>query len=368
MPFGLIFSLVCHVALLVWAYGPASAARELEAPETPSISAELITPSEFLKLKQGSEDAKQLESKAKDKPTPDDSKNETKKADNTPPPPPPPAPVEVAKVEPPPPEPAKSEPVKPDPIAEQIKQPPPPPPEPGPTPDEQKLLEQKIDEAAKKAAQEAQKKAEDDQKKAEDAAKKKAAAEALKKKLAEDAKKRKLAEEARKKAEAAKNKFDPNALANLIEKAPGDAQPKALLDKDPAKKGQLAAGTSQTATQSGKEAGTATGHDTVLSAREQDLLAGMLKSQLQRCAKMPGGGGGIDTPVVTVQWRVRQDGTLDGEPVVQNPQNTPLFKIAAEASVNAVRNCSPLSLPADKYASWSNITWDFDWPKILGLR
>ena len=380
MPFGLIFSLVCHVALLVWAYGPSNAARELEAPETPSISAELITPSEFLRLKQGSEDAKHLETKAKDKPTTDDSKNETKKADNTPPPPPPPAPVEVAKVEPPPPpeaakpepvkpEPVKPEPPKPDPIAEAIKQPPPPPsPEAGPTPDEQKLLEQKIDEAAKKAAEEAQKKAEDYQKKAEEAAKKKVAAEALKKKLAEDAKKRKLAEEARKKAEAAKNKFDPNALANLIEKAPGDSQPKALIDKDPNKKGQQAAGTSQAATQSGKEAGTANGHDTVLSAREQDLLAGMLQSQLHRCAKMPGGGGGIDTPVVTVQWRVRQDGTVDGEPVVQNPQNTPLFKIAAEASVNAVKNCSPLSLPADKYASWSTITWDFDWPKMLGLR
>ena len=370
MPFGLIFSLVCHVALLVWAYGPSNAARELDAPETPSISAELITPSEFLRLKQGSEDAKHLETKAKDKPTTDDSKNETKKADNTPPPPPPPAPVEVAKVEPPPPpeaakpepvkpEPVKPEPLKPDPVAEAIK--PPPPPEAGPTPDEQKLLEQKIDEAAKKAADEAQKKA-------EEAAKKKAAAEALKKKLAEDAKKRKLAEEARKKAEAAKNKFDPNALANLIEKAPGDSQPKALIDKDPNKKGQQASGTSQTAAQTGKEAGTATGHDTVLSAREQDLLAGMLQSQLHRCAKMPGGGGGIDTPVVTVQWRVHQDGTLDGEPVVQNPQNTPLFKIAAEASVNAVKNCSPLSLPADKYASWSTITWDFDWPKMLGLR
>ena len=83
---------------------------------------------------------------------------------------------------------------------------------------------------------------------------------------------------------------------------------------------------------------------------------------------MPGGGGGIDTPVVTVQWHVRQDGSLDGEPVVLEPQSTPLFRIAAEASINAVRNCSPLDLPPDKYGAWSKITWDFDWPKILGLR
>ena len=371
MPFGLILSLACHVALLLWAYGSMSAVKPPPSEQTPAISAEIITPSEFLRLKQGSETAKQLETKAKDKPATDDSKNDLKKPENTPPPPPPPAPQEVAKVEPLPPEPPKPpdvvppppappEPPKPDPIAEQIKAAPPPPPEPtpGPTPDEQKVLDQKIEDAAKKAADEAAKK------KAEDEAKKKAA-EAARKKLIEDAKKR---EEARKKALAAKNKFDPNALANLIEKAPGDAQPKALIDKDPTKKGQQAAGTIQTAKQTGKEAGTATGKDTVLSAREADLLAGMLRSQLQRCSKMPGGGGGIDTPVVTVVWHVRQDGSLDGEPVVQNPENSPLFRIAAEASVNAVRNCSPLSLPPDKYAAWSTITWDFDWPKILGLR
>ena len=183
-------------------------------------------------------------------------------------------------------------------------------------------------------------------------------------------KKKRLADEAkRKKAEEAKKKFDANKIAELLNKAPDDAEKqKALLDKDPRKKGQQASGTSQTAELTGKEAGTATGHDAVLSAREQDLLKGMIKAQLLRCSKMPGGGGGIDTPVVTVQWRLKQDGSLDGEPVVLQPQNTPLFNIAAAASVNAVRNCSPLSLPPDKFGAWSTITWDFDWPAILGLR
>ena len=365
MPFGLIISFACHAALLAWAFMSMRAVQELPAPETPSISAELITPSEFLRLKQGAEDAKHLETKAKDKPTPDDSKNEAKKPDNAPPPPPPP-PQEVAKVEPPPPpEPPKvetppppPEPVKPpepDPIAKKIDEPPPPPP-PGPTPDEQKLLEQKIEEQRK--ADEAKKAAEEAKKKAEDEAKKKAA-EALKKKLAEEARKKKLAEEAK--------KFDSNKLANLINKAPDDAAPKALIDKDPTKKGQQAAGTSQTANVSGKEAGVAKGNDTVLSAREQDLLGGMIKSQLEPCSKMPGGGGGLDTPVVEIEWHVRQDGTVEGEPVVLRPQNTPLFQIAASASVNAVKNC-PLKLPPDKYGAWSKITWTFDWPKILGLR
>ncbi len=351
------------------------AVHELPAPETPSISAELITPSEFLRLKQGAEDAKNLETKAKDKPAPDDSKNETKKPDNAPPPPPP---QEVAKVEPPPPpEPPKvaepppppPEPVKPpepDPIAKKMEEPPPPPPPeltPGPTPDEQKLLEQKIEEQRK--ADEAKIAAEDAKKKAEEEAKKKAA-EVLKKKLADEAKKKRLEELAKKRAEDAK-KFDSNKLANLINKAPDDAAPKALLDKDPNKKGQQAAGTSETAKAAGKEAGVANGHDTVLSAREQDLLTGMIKSQLEPCSKMPGGGGGLDTPMVVVEWHVRQDGTVEGEPVVLQPQNSPLFQIAAAASVNAIKNC-PLKLPPDKYAAWSKVTWTFDWPKILGLR
>lgn len=62
------------------------------------------------------------------------------------------------------------------------------------------------------------------------------------------------------------------------------------MDKDPTKKGQQAAGTSKTATATGREAGTATGTDTVLSAREQDLLKGMIKARLAECWRLPGGG------------------------------------------------------------------------------
>ena len=186
---------------------------------------------------------------------------------------------------PPPPEPKKAE-----------EPPPPPEPAPGPTPDEQKLLEQKIEEDRKKAEDEAKKKAEEEaKKKAEEEAKKKAdeeakkKAEELKKKKAEEEKKKKLAE-AKKKAEEAKKKFDPNAIANLLDKAPDDAKSKALLDKDPTKKGQQAAGTSKTATATGKEAGVKGGKDIVLSAREADLLKGMIKSQLEPCTRMFGGG------------------------------------------------------------------------------
>ena len=117
----------------------------------------------------------------------------------------------------------------------------------------------------------------------------------------------------------------------------------------------------------GPTTGERQGHDTVLSAREQDLLKSMINSQLQPCAKMPGGGGGTDTPVVNVRFQLRQDGSLDGEPVLVAPQSSPLYSIAADASIRAIKQCAPFQLPADKYGAWSTVTWEFDWPVILGL-
>ncbi len=97
MAFGLVLSLVFHAALLGWALFSMRTTPPL-TPDTPAIAADIITPSEFLRLKQGSEDAKNLETKAKDEPKPDDSKNDMAKPNNAPPPPPPPPEQEVAKL------------------------------------------------------------------------------------------------------------------------------------------------------------------------------------------------------------------------------------------------------------------------------
>ena len=359
MPFGLLVSFVCHAALIAWSVLSMRAVQQLPVEDTPAISAAIITPSEFLRLKQGNEDTKNLETKAKDKPAGDDSKNDTKKPDNAtpPPPPPPPPPQEVAKADPPPPptptevvppkvEPPPPEPPKPDPIAEKMKEPPPPEPAPGPTPDEQKLLEQKLED---------QRKADEAKKKAEDEAKKKA----------EELKKKKLAEAKKKAEEKKKQAF--NNIGNLLDKLPDDAEKqKALLDKDPKKKGQQAAGTSQTAAATGQEAGTATGKDTVLSAREQDLLKGMIKGQLAQCWRLPGaGGGGSEIPVVTLSWKLNQDGSLNGEPAVKSAPNDTLGNAASEAALRAVRGCQPFHLPPENYQAWKEIEWDFDPRQML---
>jgi colicin import membrane protein len=143
----------------------------------------------------------------------------------------------------------------------------------------------------------------------------------------------------------------------------------ALLDKTPDKRGapQSATPPTKPTDYTGPTAGERQGNDTVLSAREQDLLLSMINQQLEPCARLPGGGGGPDTPIVNVRFQLNQDGSLNGEPVVVNRQNTPLYAIAADASVRAVKQCAPFQLPPDKYAAWSTVTWAFDWPVILGL-
>ena len=393
MPFGLVLSLLLHASLLAWVLIDLHSSPPL-SPDTPAISADIITPSEFLRLKQGSEDSKHLETRANDKPKPDDSKNDTQKPANAPPPPPPPAEEQVAKAEPspepappeateppPPPPPAESAKSEPDPIAKKLEEmpppaaaPPPPEPQPGPTPEEKKAEEERqAAEAKKKAEEDAKKKAEEDAKKAAEEAKKKAEAEAKKKKAEEEAKKKKAAElkkkkqeEARKKAAAAKKKFDPSKIAALLDKSPDDAPPKALLDKDKRKKGQQASGSKADAFDIGKEAGTATGSDTVLSAREQDLLKGMLKQQLNGCWRPPGTGGGDEVPVVELHWELNPDGTLAGEPRVTSAPNTTAGQVYAEAALRAVRMCSPFHLPADKYeGGWKYIDWTFDPRQML---
>ena len=370
MRLGFIISLTLHVLLMGWLVLNLHQTPEIVVPEVVPISVAIVTPSEFTRMKQGDQYTKNLESKAADKPVEDDNTKEAAKPKAAPPPAatPPPPPVEETPPpppEPPKPEPAKEEPPKPEPpkpdeIAKKIAEPPPPEPE-GPTPDEQAALAAKLD--AEKKAEEAKAKADA----AAKAAELKKKQDDLKKKLAEDKKKKEEAEKKRLAAlEAKKAKFDPAALEKMLEQQPDEGKKTALLDKSKKPVGGKASGDSHTATNLGPSAGTKEGRDNVLSAREADMLASLIDSKLRGCWRLPAGGGGAQTPIVTLSWRLKPDGTLDGEPQVLQPQNNPLFAVAAEAAVRAVKSCVPFQLPPDKYANWKNITsWAFDPSKML---
>lgn len=356
MPFGLTLSVFLHGGALLWMYLAMLATAPLKPPEPAPIEVALITPSELLALKKGSTTATELEAKAKEEPKPEEmSKVEAEKAKpivapELPVEPTPPEPPEKT-AEQPPPEPPKQEPPKSDPIAEKLAALPPDPP-PGPTPDELKKIEdekkaeeQRQADEQRRAEEEKKKKAEDEKKKAEE--KRKAAEK-------EKERKKKLAEQKRKEQEKKKKQQQADRLA-------------ALLDKDPTRKGAPNSATPpQTETDyTGPTAGAREGDAPVLSVREQDLLRSQISAQLRQCWKLPGGGGGIETMVVTVRWRLRADGSLDGEPAIEAPQSGPVFQIAAEAAVRAVKACSPFTLPADRYWAWKSIIWDFDPREML---
>lgn len=339
MRLGFGISMLLHVALLAWALFTIQTTPELRANNEKPIEVALIDPSELLRLKQGSLSSTELEAKAKDSPKPDTSVKEADK--------PKPVTGEIAPPPPPPEEASKDpEPPKPDPISEKLNEPAPPPP-PGPTPEEQ----QKLADLALKAEQE---------RKAEEERKKKAE----EKKKVDERKKR--IEEQRRKAEQ-KRKEEEKKKKSLEQKM-AEIADKALLDKDPTKRGAQNAATDPTkpTDYTGPTAGANQGNDTVLSAREADLLASQIRQQLRNCWRLPGGGGGIETTVVTLSWRLRPDGSLDGEPQVVRPQSDPVYQIAAEAAIRAVKTCSPFTLPADKYEFWSLIEeWNFDPNEML---
>jgi colicin import membrane protein len=70
--------------------------------------------------------------------------------------------------------------------------------------------------------------------------------------------------------------------------------------------------------------------------------------------------------VVVLSWRLQPNGALDGEPIVIGAQSDPVYQIAVEAAIRAVKTCSPFSLPADMYHAWKFIEeWRFDPREML---
>jgi colicin import membrane protein len=373
---GLVISALLHAFLIVWAVISIESTTPLKSLEEKPVEVSIVSTLDLeTRQRKGSASAKQLEAASAPKPTPAKPAEAQQEAPKPPPPaalPPPPPPPVAKEDPPPPPEPQKAP--EPEKVAALAT---PPPPTPGPAPDEQKLLEDKLKEAEKladaeaKARAEAQAKAKaeaDAKARAEAAAKAKAeadakakAAAAAKAKAIADAKAKAIAD-AKAKAIADAKKFDPNKIESLLKNAPDEAPPEDLADKDPRKRGAVAA-ESPSPTNSrnkGPVAGTAAGTDTRLTAREEDMMKNVIQSALDKCWNKPAVGGGDRVPVVKIKWRMRQDGSVEGVPQVVDRVSSPLMQAAADAAVRAVVKCERFALPPDKYAAWRDITWEFD--------
>ena len=136
----------------------------------------------------------------------------------------------------------------------------------------------------------------------------------------------------------------------------------ALLDKR-APQRQAVTGTMVNPTAS---LGTTTGTAPQLSQNELSRLAAMVKQQVTACWNPPVGVTEARNLVVVVSFALNRDGTLSGEPVVKNRVSNPMFQVAAESAVRAVRSCQPLRVPAAKYDFWQEVEVNFDPREMFG--
>ena len=72
------------------------------------------------------------------------------------------------------------------------------------------------------------------------------------------------------------------------------------------------------------------------------------------------------TGKVTVKFNLDRSGTVQGEMRVYDTNTeTPLTGAAVERARRAVLKCQPFKLPADKYETWSEVTFNFDPSEML---
>jgi len=175
-----------------------------------------------------------------------------------------------------------------------------------------------------------------------------------------------LIADAIKRDEAKKPEPPKKAETPLPPKKPPPPQPRfdankiaALLDKrDPRRESMTGATLNHTAALG---APTATGP--TLSMSELDAL----RARLHQCWDVPVGVQDARSLSVIVHFQLNKDGSLASDPRVLNHSQHPVFQVAAESAVRAVRKCAPFSfLPVAKYEAWRDLEANFDPREMFG--
>jgi colicin import membrane protein len=138
-------------------------------------------------------------------------------------------------------------------------------------------------------------------------------------------------------------KFDANRIQQRL----------ALLDKrDP----QRRAVTGETLSQT-PSLGVPTGQAATLTQSEIDAL----RARIQQCWSPPVGLAEARDLIVVVRIVFNRDGSLTRDPTVSNHGAHPMFNVAAESALRAVRRCAPYSfMPPAKYDVWKDVEVTFD--------
>jgi len=101
------------------------------------------------------------------------------------------------------------------------------------------------------------------------------------------------------------------------------------------------------------------GHDDAGGVATSSITGGLSEAQVtavrvqaQRCWQPPNGWPKGRRAAVTIRFRLKPDGSVDGTPVtIEGPAST-LGKAAADKAVVAIKRCGPYPLPAESYDKW----------------
>lgn len=99
-------------------------------------------------------------------------------------------------------------------------------------------------------------------------------------------------------------------------------------------------------------------------ATERAALASAITRQLRPHWSAPSGVD-VELLVSRVNWRLNEDGTLNGRPTCRNlsgvnDSNRPQAPLHCERAIRAVQLAAPFNLPEQFYSRWNNLEWDFD--------
>jgi hypothetical protein len=100
-------------------------------------------------------------------------------------------------------------------------------------------------------------------------------------------------------------------------------------------------------------------------------LEAALRAQLKDCWQEPADMSNPRSLLVVVSIDLGMDGRLMRDPVLVTPSSkagaSASLVVAIDNAVRAVRDCSPFTLPPDRYETWRQVRFSFD-PRRMAAR
>jgi hypothetical protein len=90
------------------------------------------------------------------------------------------------------------------------------------------------------------------------------------------------------------------------------------------------------------------------------------KVQVRRCFKLPSGLAAGQQLQMVIRIALAPSGALAHDPEMVAAKMSPLGPALRDSAINAVRQCAPYKLPADKYQDWKVLDIDFSPDQMMG--